>query len=172
MRRHCLLSCLVGALLLAAGCGPSTHVVTGVVKLDGTPVEGATVVFMTEDGKQAYNGFTDAGGNFNLAGASTPGVPPGNYKVTVVKTPKVMQGDVEPGSADYMKLMQKEAKSSVAKTGPGMMVPGKKSGGPAPAGPKNELPAVYATLTTTTLSAKVPGDGPIVLELTGGKDKK
>ncbi len=171
MRRQCFLSGLFGAVLLLAGCGPSVHTVTGVVKLDGTPVEGAAVAFMTEDGKLIYSGSTDAGGNFTLSGPTAPGVPAGNYKVTVVKTPKVEIGDATPGSADYLKFMQKEAKAVAPKSGPGMMVPGAK--GPAgPAGPKNELPAIYASVTTTTLSAKVPSDGPITLDLTAGKDKK
>ncbi len=58
--------CLLAALV---GCGPSrpkTVQVTGTVTLDGTAVEGATVMFMPEGGGRPATGITDKDGKFTL----------------------------------------------------------------------------------------------------------
>jgi len=164
--------------LAAAGCGTKYVPVEGVVKLDGKPVEGATVVFTSEDGSRTFSGFTDANGAFSLTGGEKPGAVPGNYKVTVVKTPALKGGEsMEAGKEDYVKQMKGELKES-EKAGSGVkaMMPMPGAGGkmmmpPVGDGAKqtglknNELPAAYAAVNSTPLTVKVPPDGPVQLEL-------
>jgi hypothetical protein len=94
MNRTWLLG-VVGALLMA-GCGgpaadpnrPQTVAVSGTVTYKGSPVEGATVTFLSDsrEGKGAV-GKTDASGRFTLMTfAPGDGAVPGTYKVTVRKT--------------------------------------------------------------------------------------
>ena len=80
----CVLSCAV-----LAGCvddSLGTVPVTGVVELDGKPVEGATVVFKPDGEGRAASGTTDAQGKFKLTTeVNGDGALPGNYKVGVTK---------------------------------------------------------------------------------------
>ena len=94
MRQEVLITgCL---LLLVAGCGkppadaPTVpiHPVSGVITLDGKPVEGARVVLVNLQGAQASdispNGITDAEGRFQISTYSVhDGAPDGGYAVTV-----------------------------------------------------------------------------------------
>jgi hypothetical protein len=85
-----------------AGCGPSTPVaptapVSGVVTLDGTPVEHAVITFIPIDGTGGFGAAatTDAAGRYvvrtpvktsGLTGQRvvlTGGLPPGRYRVQV-----------------------------------------------------------------------------------------
>lgn len=169
-RPHFILAAFAGLGL--AGCGPGLVPVSGVIKLDGAPVEGATVTFVSEDGVKTFSGTTDSSGAFSLGSGNSarPGALPGNYKVTVVKTPKVQGAEaMSPGNPDYLKQMQKEqkeaAKSGMPKTPmPGMPMP--RPVGMPGSGVRSELPTVYAALPTTPLSARVPSDTqPLVIEL-------
>jgi len=169
--RYGLAALVAAALATATGCGPSLTKVKGVVKLDGAPVEGATVAFMSEDGNSVYSGFTDASGEFTLTGQDgKTGVPAGSYKVTVVKHQALAGGEASgPGSPDYMKQMEKMSKEG-AKSGmggPGMMMPGMpKGGGPGGTHEKSELPLVYSGATTTPISVKIPPpSSPVPIEL-------
>lgn len=95
----CALSVLMG---ISSGCGdgaptvPTEHV-RGVVTLDGTPVEGATVTFTPVDAAAggAANGYTDPNGEYELTLlAPGPGMKaelgggtlPGEYRVSVIKS--------------------------------------------------------------------------------------
>ncbi len=173
MSRTAVLALFACAVFSLTGCGASYVPVNGVVKLDGAPVEGATVVFTTEDGNHSFSGFTDANGEFSLGGGAKPGALPGTYKVTVVKTGKVKGAEeMTPGGEDYVKHMQKDVKKDSTKPTVGK-IPG--PGLPSQqAGVKSELPAVYATTSTTPLTFKVPPDTqPLLIDLTGGtKGKK
>lgn len=90
------------ALTCCLGCGgdgPATHPVSGVVTLDGTPVEGATVTFHPagSEGRSA-TGTTDASGKYELSTmARGDGAMLGSYRVTIAKyeTPdgSVVQSD-------------------------------------------------------------------------------
>lgn len=162
------------ALIGLAGCGPKYAPVTGVVTLDGKPVEGASVTFLSDDGKTTAFGNTDASGNFTLSTGEIAGAIAGNYKVVVVKAPKVVGGaEMSPGgdgvgmSKEYVKQMEKDMDKNkgtgpmMGKMGPGKMMP---PGGGATA-IKTELPQTYSTAEKTPLTAKIPSDGPIKIEL-------
>jgi len=134
------------------------------VKLDGNPVEGATVSFVSEDGKSTYSGQSDANGNFTIAGGADnkQGAPSGTYKVLVIKTPKY-EGKMEPGSPEYFKQMEK---SSPPKEGMPGMRPGMGGPGGRSPGVKSELPAIYASVSSTPLTVKIPLEtNPVVIEL-------
>jgi hypothetical protein len=163
-RRNCLAVFLAASMIAIVGCGPSLTTVKGVVKLDGTAVSGATVVFVSEDGKNTYSGQSDASGSFTITGADgKSGVPAGNYKVTVSKRSGMGGGEMAPDSAEAMAAMKK-ASGDPSKMKPGGLMPGKMPGGPG--GPaKSELPAKYASTDSTPLSVKVPLEKDLVLEL-------
>lgn len=158
---------LAVALFAATGCGSGVVKLKGVVNIDGTPVDGATVSFVAEDGKTAYTGFTEGGGNFNLTGPDgKPGIPPGNYKVTVVKHALRSSGEAPAGSPEYMKEMQKSAQEA-AKANPKVgFMPGMPRPGTSGTHEKSELPADYASAEKTPIMVKVPAPSdPVVIEL-------
>lgn len=84
------------SIALAVGCSggdqwtenlPETVEVSGVVTLDGQPLEGAAVIFAPDDGKYAGQALTDSSGRFEAqAFPSKEGMVPGSYKVGVSKT--------------------------------------------------------------------------------------
>lgn len=81
---------LVVAVGFIVGCGgsadttPHTVPVTGVVTLDGKPLEGATVLLIPTDPKtDGCSGTTNAEGKYSLAKSTIPGAMPGTYKVTI-----------------------------------------------------------------------------------------
>ena len=174
MTRRLPLLIFATALLSLCGCGEKFVPVTGSVTIDGKAVAGASVTFLSDDGKHTSGGTTDESGNFTLASGADPGVRPGNYKVTVTKYPKV-EGSAPTGdpAADKNYINQMKKEMAASKTG-GPMIPNPKTGGMPQPGPpggmtaggaKSELPAVYASIETTPLTVKVPPDGPVKLEL-------
>jgi hypothetical protein len=169
MRRPILAGALLFAIVWVTGCGPSLKPVTGVVKLDGNPVEGATVSFISDDGKNVFTGFTDSSGSFKLANSENKaGVVPGNYKVTVVKRPSMGGEAMMPGSPEYMKHMEKEGKEASKHQTKGGFMPGmpRPGAGGVMGGEKSELPSIYSSASTTTLTVTVPPPSqPVVLEL-------
>lgn len=134
---------LVTIATLGCGGGASdldrvpTHPVTGVVTLNGTPVEGAQVTFNPEarDGRGAF-GLTDAEGRYELATFEAgDGAVAGKYIVTMAKydTPPAPEGEVS--EEEY--------------------VPPEAGGGAAEAPPKNLLPDQYRQMHTSNLRAEV-----------------
>ncbi|MCC9605742.1 carboxypeptidase-like regulatory domain-containing protein [Blastopirellula sp. JC732] len=79
------------AALVISGCGskmmPGGVEAKGVVLLDGTPLEGATVIFSPIGDGRSANGMTDAEGAFSL-GTIEPsdGILPGEYQVAIIKS--------------------------------------------------------------------------------------
>jgi len=132
------------ALLGLTGCSgktPPMATVSGVVTLNGVPVEGARVIFnpTTEVGgkeQTSYGALTDSSGKYMIAAVSKqqPGIPPGMYKVTITKmegkglTP---QEGIDAGQTDAM---------------------ASDMGATAKGGPINLLPKEYATTGTSKLS--------------------
>jgi len=162
MARIVVFSFAILALFALAGCGSNEVKVAGVLKMDGQPVEGATVSFTSEDGKQSFSGQTDAGGNFELSGAQRPGALPGTYKVVVTKRKQVAGLDaMTPDSTEYKKMMEKMGKETAKIKPPSAGPPG-----PGSSETKSDLPAVYASVSTTPLTAKVPPDSqPVSIDI-------
>lgn len=80
-------------ILALTGCGGidvDTVPVSGVVLLDGSPVEGASVTFLSDIGNRVATGKTDASGKFSLKTVvgeqMVDGAVVGAHKVTVAKT--------------------------------------------------------------------------------------
>ena len=84
------------AVAMSIGCSggdewtenlPETVEASGVVTMDGQPVEGATIVFSPESGTHAGHALTDSSGRFSASAfPSKGGMVPGSYKVAVNKT--------------------------------------------------------------------------------------
>ncbi|HVA51242.1 MAG TPA: carboxypeptidase-like regulatory domain-containing protein [Pirellulales bacterium] len=133
-------------LALCGGCNSKPHVagktVTGTVTYNGSPVEGASVSFISPTAS-GY-GSTDKEGRFTLRSAQGEGVPVGEYKVTVVKTELPPTGKEATSDADYVP--------------PDPDAP--------PAQPKDLLPAKYKLPESSQLSATVTEQGPNEVTLT------
>lgn len=95
---------------LLIGCGPSnppTYKVSGVVKLDGKPVPGATVTFLPDTGTDAQpaTGTSDNEGKYSLTTfVSGDGAMKGMYLVTVMKV------QTEAGQSPYDAYKEPEKK--------------------------------------------------------------
>ena len=78
------------SLFALAGCGgsdrPALAAASGIVTLDGTPVEGATVSYVPVTGCRPATAITDATGRYTMnAFADDEGAAVGDHKVTVMK---------------------------------------------------------------------------------------
>lgn len=132
----------VFCLLAALGCGaaaperPGTVPVTGTVMYRGKPVDGAVVSLLAEKVPQAATGTTDSTGRFQLSTfGDKDGAVPGSHRATVVKLiPELQQQPGEDANAYTSRVLGKD--------------PGKSS-----------LPAKYASVRTTTLTAQIKADG-------------
>ena len=160
------LACLLVSAVLVSGCGRSKAVkVSGIVKLDGEPVEGASVEFHPVDPSKgaSASGRTGSDGRFRLTTKNpNDGAIPGEYKV-VVKIDEIRDapqgaGTVPGGGmrADEMIDAFKGLTEEQRKESKGSAAPKKKA---------TKIPAVYGDVKTTTLKATVPADGEIELEL-------
>ncbi len=84
------LLCLIGVgSFLVAGCSGSSEIATarvsGIVRLQGKPVEKASILFVPETGKSA-TGETDANGKFTLTTfANGDGAVVGKHQVAITK---------------------------------------------------------------------------------------
>jgi hypothetical protein len=89
MRHHFWIACLAGLLVLGCSNRYKPVPVSGVVTLEGKPVEGATVQFYSvgdeREGRQAF-GSTDKDGKFRLSTmGNDDGALPGDYKVVIAR---------------------------------------------------------------------------------------
>jgi hypothetical protein len=85
---------------------PQTVPVTGVVSHNGSPVEGANVIFQPVGHNYAAIGQTDATGTFTLtAFEPNDGAVPGEYKVSVTKSEVTVTGG---GGSDDSATTMKE----------------------------------------------------------------
>jgi hypothetical protein len=75
--------------LVLSGCGDELGRVEagGVVTYNGAPLEGATVTFVptAKEGGVAGDAITGPDGKFTVNSAGGAGLPPGDYKVVIVK---------------------------------------------------------------------------------------
>lgn len=108
-----------GLIFLASGgCGksaPKLYPVAGTVTFEGRAVEGASVLFIPQQGTPSV-GVTDAAGKYTLITAGKPGAPEGKYDVTISKSsaganpagdeevPMAQMAGGEPTEADLLKL--------------------------------------------------------------------
>ncbi len=107
---------LVGTLVIGlslgcvAGCGggrgaadgPKTYPVTGTVTQGGKPVEGATILFVSVDGKKSATGKTDSSGRYTLTTVkSGDGAVAGQYKVAITKFDTGGGGAVDMSDPNY-----------------------------------------------------------------------
>lgn len=78
---------LLVALVALAGCGSSgLTTVSGTVKLDGKPLDGASVTFQPVKAGPVGTATTAADGSFTVMTGAQKGLAPGEYEVSVVKT--------------------------------------------------------------------------------------
>jgi len=78
---------LVGLLLCASGCGASMGAtVSGKVTLDGAPLTTGNVMFTPTGQGPAAGGTINPSGVYEITTGTEEGLPPGEYKVTVVAT--------------------------------------------------------------------------------------
>ncbi len=170
MRSH--LAVTAAVLLGAAGCSganfPPTYAVTGVVKYQGKPVEGATVILVPGDAAvRSASGVTDAEGNFSVttyfdAAHQPGGAMSGRYTVTVVKTAQASNAASPQEAATGGR---QGGMPSVAES-PGEMSPQEameafKKNGP----PKSLLPKAYGNPATSDLKVTIDGASPAPLDL-------
>lgn len=162
MRRPIFLFAITAGLV--SGCGDKLTPVNGTVTYDGTPLDGATIVFMNESGSKQATGRSDENGKFSLDYNNGPGVPAGTYKVMVTRTkivegtsPAEAAGKIDKGYLEKMKAKDLPKGTEL----PAHMV-GNKKAAKADIG---DLPTVYSSPTTTPLTVTVPAAGPVELKL-------
>jgi hypothetical protein len=142
---------LVGLVLIGCGGnGPSP--VRGVVTLEGTPVAGATVLFMPDAEAECRpaSAFTSTDGTFRLTTyTENDGALPGKYRVLVQKTEAAKdRGAAEQSALERAKGKREEEASQKHR--------------------KPFLPETYAKFDTTPLRCTVPVSGAVTLDLHKG----
>jgi len=149
---------LLASLMLNLGCfgngsgRPTTYPVTGTVKLNGKPVDGATVTFQLIEGKGNSIGSTDKDGKFSLSMfRPNDGAIPGQYKVSISKF------DVEPPKTSALVPGQINSGDLPAEYSPPAASGG--TAGAGTTGPKNSLPAKFANADSSGLRAMVDAKG-------------
>ena len=144
---------LLGVVLIGCG-GRGTTPVRGVITLEGTPVAGATVLFMPDgqDGCRPASGFTSSDGTFRLTTFKpNDGALPGNYRVLIQKTEGAKNRSAAEQSAMERARARIEERSLQKQRKP-------------------ILPEAYAKFDTTPLRCSVPVTGAVPFELhEGGK---
>lgn len=134
------------------GCGSDsrrpTFPVTGTVKLNGKPVDGAVVTFQLTEGKESAIASTDKDGSYSLSMfRPNDGALAGQYKVSITKfdvEPVKASSGLVPGQVNSGDLpTDYEAPTVGTTTGKG------------PVGPKNSLPAKYSNPDSSGLRATV-----------------
>jgi hypothetical protein len=79
---------LLGAAILASGCGAKAVKVEGQLVRDGAPyqAEEGNTLDLAFVGQQTYRATVRADGSFVIPGPEGNGIPPGSYKVRVTAT--------------------------------------------------------------------------------------
>lgn len=107
----CRMSFLVGLVSLAGcGGGPTEPVypATGVVLLEGVPVDNAVVSFVPQNKGATAVALTDDEGRFQMTlPAGRKGVPVGNYKVSISKSAAKSDDTPEPTTFEEMERQHK-----------------------------------------------------------------
>lgn len=109
MYRRSLVACFAAACLMQVGCnsvpdGPRTVPAEGIITLDGTPVEGAAVVFVAANGEHSAQCASDDEGKFSLnAFEYKTGAVPGEYMAVITKNEEVKMQKAGKASAEEQK---------------------------------------------------------------------
>jgi hypothetical protein len=154
MRAVATMLCSLGVMMLL-GCGGGggsldTVPISGVVTLDGTPVEGANVVFAPTSGDgSAASGVTDSSGRYQLTTQDpNDGALPGSYMVMISKSTVGQDATTEavkPG------MSSEEATKAAMEAF--------EAGGQAEPEFVDELPAKYKNPSTSGFTADVAKGG-------------
>jgi hypothetical protein len=162
--RRLLFVAIGGGCTVLAGCGggqkvahPDVVQAAGVVTQNGAPVEGATVVLMSEESKKAgwvCSAKSDSAGKFAITSVFAPGtdargIPVGDYTAVVTKF------DFAPAVPTDMKAYEEQVR--LKQTNPGLAAQS--------AGPKSLLPPIYGTDTTSSLKVRIEESGNPNIEL-------
>jgi len=142
----------MAAALVGCNDGPAPPAMApagGIVKYKGSPLAGATVMFIPEGGALA-GGTTDVSGKFKLMTGTLDGVAVGNCKVTVTAVEPGSGGAISGGSSapskdDMQEKMMQATKSFIEKKS-------------ASSGPKSLIPEKYGNADTSGLSYTVEKD--------------
>lgn len=145
--RFASLALVVSLVGCSGSKGPATAKVSGVVKHNGAPVDGATIVFSPVAGGRPATAVSDSQGHYDLSTyGDKDGAVPGDYKITVEKTKT--EGETPNLTYEQINDMQQR----------GEPVPGPVT--------KNLLPEKYISPATTDLSATVKsGTNDVPLDL-------
>ena len=152
VRRFVVLAATAAATALFVGCDSKVKLskVSGVVTLDGKPLDGATVVFHPVEGGRPATGVTGADGRFSLTTyTSGDGAQIGEHKVVISKSnqPDVQAPSDPKAMEEAMKEQYTKAKAEAKK-------------------PKAAaIPASYGDLNKTPLKCQLPTDGPVEFSL-------
>ena len=137
-------------VVFCLGCGsggsfPTTYPVTGVVKVNGKPIEGAIVAFQIDSGKENAIGTTNASGEFKLSMfRPSDGAIPGQYRVAVSK---VSAEDIVTDALPAGQLASGDLPDDYA--------PPVDTGQAMPKATKSEIPEKYSNDKTSGLRATV-----------------
>lgn len=140
--------CLAALAILGCNQGGSslgTIPVSGVVTLDGQPVEGAVVAFApTSTTGRAASGVTDASGRYQLTTQDPgDGALPGSYAVTISKSDAGSTPAIDPSlTPEEATRAAMEARDAASDAGTDPVV-------------KDLLPAKYKTASESGLKAEV-----------------
>lgn len=146
---------VAAGVIVVGGCGgpdvsnlPRTVEASGVVTLDGDPVEGASIVAASADSDYSAFGTSDSSGRFSLKSfEAKDGAVPGSYMVQVSKTV-----EVQAAAPTAEQMAANDAAQHAAEAEGGVSW-------------KNDLPKKYASLTTSGITLQVPEDGTTELKL-------
>ena len=167
MQLNTAISRILPLALLAAGMigcagesGPPTYKVSGVVTLDGQPVEGAVISFLDEKGGP-YNAVATSGadGKYELTTFEKgDGAVEGKYNIMVTKYGK--EDEVSPNKtpADAGGATVEEGNTEAYEDAYGEAMEGAAQGGWRPPKTWNDLPDKYANVGTSGLTYTVTSD--------------
>lgn len=147
---------LASLMVLAVGCSrgdrPVIATASGIVTLDGNPVEGATVTFEPVSGGRPCFGITDMEGRYKITSyEENDGAPVGDHYVSVIKI-------TGPGASAPAGTDNSMSLSDIAP-------PGAEESGDPDKGTVYLVPRKYINAKTSGLKITVPDGGSSELDL-------
>jgi len=147
---------LMTLALFVAGCGDSLNLkpATGTVTYQGKPLDGASVTFLSSEGKTA-SGATDSDGKFTIYTDGKPGALVGKHSVGIIKSASTVS--VPTGSASTTGAPP--GKTPPPGAGAADMVKMAQQTGRGESLTKPLIPVKYGTPQGSGLTADVTADG-------------